>query len=277
MLEKNFTLANGVKIPALALGTWQIDGKTVEGVVQDALDVGYRHIDTAVQYENEAGIGRGIRAYGIDRSDVFVTTKIPHDVKTYEGAAKTIDESLARFEFDCLDLVLIHAPKPWPEVFAGSSKTYFEENLAVWQAMTDAYRAGKVRAIGVSNFEEADVQNILDNAEVKPMVNQFRVHIGHTPSELISFCRNNGILVEAFSPNATGKLMGKPEIAAMAQKYGVSVPQLSIRYDIQLGVLPLPKSTHRDHMVQNAQVDFEISDEDMETLAQVPEIQSLDE
>lgn len=275
MLEKRITLANGVEIPALALGTWQIDNNTVVNVVKDALNAGYRHIDTAVQYENEEGIGKGIRESNVDRSDIFVTTKIPHDVKTYEGAKKTIDASLNRFGFDYIDLLLIHSPKPWPELFAKSDKTYYEENLAVWKAMTEAYKAGKVRAIGVSNFEINDLQNIMDNAEIKPMVNQFRVHIGHTPQELINFCQDNGILVEAYSPNATGKLMDKPSIIKMAKKYDVSVPQLSIRYDIQLGLLPLPKSTHKDHMIENANVDFVISDEDMEELKKTPEIQSL--
>ena len=274
MLEKRITLANGIEIPALALGTWQIDNNTVVNVVKDALNAGYRHIDTAVQYENEEGIGKGIRESNVDRSDIFVTTKIPHDVKTYEGAKKTIDASLNRFGFDYIDLLLIHSPKPWPELFAKSDKTYYEENLAVWKAMTEAYKAGKVRAIGVSNFEINDLQNIMDNAEIKPMVNQFRVHIGHTPQELINFCQDNGILVEAYSPNATGKLMDKPSIIKMAKKYDVSVPQLSIRYDIQLGLLPLPKSTHKDHMIENANVDFVISDEDMEELKKTPEIRA---
>lgn len=275
MLNETYTLSNGVKIPKLALGTWQISNDKVTDAVKDAIDAGYRHIDTAVQYENEEGIGRGIRESGIRREDIFVTTKIPHDVKTYEGAKKVIEESLKRFGFDYIDLLLIHSPKPWPELFAGSPKTYYEENLEVWKAMTEAYRSGKVRAIGVSNFEKNDLQNLMDHSDVRPMVNQFRVHVGHTPEELIRFCQNNGILVEAYSPNATGKLMDKPDIIAMAEKYGVSVPQLSIRYDIQLGLLPLPKSTHKDHMIQNADVDFVISDEDMELLKQVPEIQSL--
>lgn len=275
MLNETYILSNGVEIPKLALGTWQIPDDIVSGSVKDAIDAGYRHIDTAVQYENEEGIGRGIRESGISRKDVFVTTKIPHDVKTYESAKKVIDESLSRFQFDYIDLLLIHSPKPWPELFAGSPKTYYKENLEVWKAMIEAYRSGKVRAIGVSNFEKNDLQNLMDHSDVTPMVNQFRVHIGHTPEELIRFCQNNGILVEAYSPNATGKLLDKPDIIAMAEKYGVSVPQLSIRYDIQLGLLPLPKSTHKEHMIQNAEMNFEISDEDMEKLKQVPEIQSL--
>ena len=275
LLKETYTLNNGVRIPKIALGTWQIDNDTVTGVVRDAVDAGYRHIDTAVQYDNEEGVGKGIRECGISRDKLFVTTKIPHDVKTYEDTRKTIAESLQRLDTDYIDLLLIHAPKPWPEVFAHSPKTYNEENLAVWKAMSEAYRQGKVRAIGVSNFEISDMENLMNHAEIKPMVNQIRVHIGHTPKEVIQYCKDNGILIEAFSPNATGKLMDKPEIIRMAEKYHVSVPQLSIRYDLQLGLLPLPKSTHKEHMIENADLDFEISEEDMQSLMEVPEISSL--
>ena len=275
MLKETYSLNNGVRIPKIALGTWQIANDIVTGVVKDAVDAGYRHIDTAVQYDNEEGVGRGIRECGVNREDMFVTTKIPHDVKTYEGTKKTIDESLQRLGMDYIDLLLIHAPKPWTEVFAHSPKTYNEENVAVWKAMSEAYRQGKVRAIGVSNFEISDLKNLIDHAEIRPMVNQIRVHIGHTPQEIIQYCKDNNILVEAFSPNATGKLMDKPEIIRMAEKYHVSVPQLSIRYDLQLGLLPLPKSTHKAHMIENADLDFEISEEDMQFLMKVPEISSL--
>lgn len=277
MLNKNYTLSNGVKIPALALGTWQVSNEAAVEAVKAAVTVGYRHIDTAVQYENEAGIGQAVSECGLERGELFLTTKIPHDMKTREGAAQTVDDSLKRMGVEYLDMVLIHAPKPWPELFAGTSKTYFEENLEVWQAMTDAYRAGKVRAIGVSNFEIQDIQNLLDHAEIKPMVNQIRAHIGHTPTEVIDFCQRNGILVEAFSPNATGKLLNHPVVSEVAEKYHVSIPQLSIRYDIQLGLLPLPRSTNAAHMAQNAELDFVISDEDMKTLSSVTEIQSLEQ
>lgn len=275
MINETYTLENGVTIPKLALGTWQIDNQTVTDVVRDAIDAGYRHIDTAVQYENEEGIGKGILASGVDRKELFVTTKIPGDIKTYEGTKQTIEESLKRLGTNYIDLLLIHAPKPWPELFAHSEKTYFKENLEVWKAMEEAYQEGRVRAIGVSNFEISDIQNLLDHAKIKPMVNQIRVHIGHTPDDVIRFCQKNRILVEAFSPNATGKLMSNPDIIKMAEKYHVSVPQLSIRYDLQLGLLPLPKSTHKDHMIQNAEVDFTISTEDMDLLHKVPEIESL--
>lgn len=275
ILEETYQLNDGNRIPRLAFGTWQMDDDTAESSVAKALAAGYRHIDTAVQYENERGVGRGISRSGVPRSEVFVTSKVPHDVKDHDGAAAAIDGSLERLGLDYLDLVLIHAPKPWPEVFAGSDRTYFEENLEVWRALEEAVSAGKARSIGVSNFEVADIENIWENGSIRPAVNQVRVHIGHVPTEVLAWCREHGVVVEAFSPNATGKLRGNPTIEGMAARYGVSVPQLAIRFDLQLGVVPLPKTTHEEYMRSNADVDFAISEGDMDTLLAVDEIQSL--
>ena len=208
--------------------------------------------------------------------DLFFTTKIPAEVKNYEGAKAVIAASLKNLDTPYIDLMLIHAPKPWEELFGGSEKTYYAENLTVWKAMEEAVAAGQLRAIGVSNFEVEDLQNLIDHAEIKPAVNQIRVHIGHTPAEVISYCKKNGIVVMAFSPNATGKLLGHPVVAEIAAKYQVSVPQLSIRYDYQLGLIPLPRSTNPEHIAENKNIDFVISDADMERLSQVEEIQSLD-
>lgn len=276
ILNENYTLNNGYSIPKIAFGTWQISDEDTEDAVALAIKNGYRLIDTAVQYENEEGVGRGIQKSGIDRAELFISTKIPHDIKTYEGAKQSIVDSLCRIGTDYIDLMLIHSPKPWPELFAGSEKTYFEENLAVWKAMEEALADGKVKAIGVSNFEIADIQNIIDNADVKPAVNQVRVHIGHVPYDVLAYCNEQDIRIMAFSPNATGKLKGNQTIAEMAAKYGVSIPRLAIRFDVQLGVVPLPKTVHEEYMIQNADVDFVISDEDMATLKAVEEIQSLE-
>lgn len=237
--------------------------------------MGYRHIDTAAAYQNEAGVGQALRESGVGRENIFVTTKIPAEVKTYEGAKSAIETSLSNLGMEYIDLMLIHAPKPWPELFAGSDKTYFEQNLAVWKAMEEAYTAGKLRAIGVSNFEAADIQNLLDHGTVKPMANQIRVHVGHTPTDTIEYCRNKNILVMAFSPNATGKLLNHPTVVEMAANYKVFVPQLCIRYDLQLGLLPLPKTKHEEYMKQNADVNFEISAQDMDILSKVEEASSL--
>ena len=276
ILSENFQLNNGISIPRIAFGTWQISNDRVTDAAKAALSVGYRHIDTAAAYENECGVGKALRESGLRREEVFITTKIPAEVKTYEGAKAVIAASLKNLETPYIDLMLIHAPKPWEELFGGSEKTYYAESLAVWKAMEEAVAAGQLRAIGVSNFEVGDLQNLIDHAEIKPAVNQIRVHIGHTPAEVISYCKANGIVVMAFSPNATGKLMGHPVVAEIAAKYQASVPQVSIRYDYQLGVIPLPRSTNPAHIAENTNIDFVISDADMKRLLQVEEIQSLD-
>ena len=276
ILSENFQLNNGVAIPRIAFGTWQIPNDRVTDAAKAALSVGYRHIDTAAAYENECGVGKAVAESGLRRDEVFITTKIPAEVKTYEGAKSVIAASLKNLDTPYIDLMLIHAPKPWEELFGGSEKTYHAENLAVWKAMEEAVAAGQLRAIGVSNFEVGDLQNLIDHAEIKPAVNQIRVHIGHTPAEVISYCKANGIVVMAFSPNATGKLLGHPVVTEIATKYQVSVPQLSIRYDYQLGLIPLPRSTNPEHIAENKNIDFVISDADMERLSQVEEIQSLD-
>ena len=276
ILSENFQLNNGISIPRIAFGTWQISNDRVTDAAKAALSVGYRHIDTAAAYENECGVGKALRESGLRRENVFITTKIPAEVKTYEGAKTVIAASLKNLEMPYIDLMLIHAPKPWEELFGGSEKTYYEENLAVWKAMEEAIAAGQLRAIGVSNFEVGDLQNIIDHAEIKPTVNQIRVHIGHNPAENISYCKTNGIVVMAFSPNATGKLLGHPVATEIAEEYHVSVPQLAIRYDYQLGVIPLPRSTNPEHIAENKNIDFVISDADMKRLSQVEEIQSLD-
>lgn len=276
MLNRFYPLNNGMRLPMIGFGTWQIPENVAYQAVTDAISVGYRLIDTAVAYENERGVGLAIRECGIERSELQVVSKIPHDMKTYEGTKRTIDESLERLDIGYLDLMLIHSPKPWPELDANSPKTYFEENLAVWKAMEEAFADGRIKALGVSNFGIADIQNILDNATLKPVVNQIRVHVGHAPLDVIEYCETNDILVMAFAPNATGHLLNHPVTVEMAAKYGVSVPQLCIRFDLQLGAMPLPKTTNINRMRENAELDFEISDNDMRLLLQVPEVNNLE-
>lgn len=174
---------------------------------------------------------------------------------------------------DYLDQIIIHSPQPWFEVNQSENR-YKEENRAVWKALEDAYKAKKVRVIGVSNFLQEDIENLLEVAEVKPMVNQVLCHISNTPSELVEYCQKNGITVEAYSPIAHGEVLHQPEIKAMADRYGVSVPQLCIRYTLQLGTVSLPKTANPDHMKTNAEVDFEIRAEDMETLKNFKKIEN---
>ena len=265
MYSKTLALSNGIVVPQLALGTWFIDDDKAAEAVREAVKIGYRHIDTAQAYANERGVGEGVRTAGIPREELFVTTKVAAEHKDYESAARSIDESLAAMGLDYLDMMIIHSPQPWVEVNQSDDRHY-EGNLEAWRALTDAYKAGKIRAIGVSNFQKEDIDNIWDNAEVKPMVNQVLCHISNTPLDLIDYCQSKGIVMEAYSPVAHGEALKNPKIAEMAARYGVTIPQLCIRYDLQLGMITLPKTANPEHMKSNADVDFEISSEDMEAL-----------
>ena len=273
ILKETYELQNGVKIPKLGLGTWFIDDDKAADAVKAAVANGYRLIDTAQAYGNERGVGEGVRNCGVSRSELFVASKIAAENKSYESAAKSIDETLETMGLDYLDQIIIHSPQPWVEVNQSENR-YKEENRAVWKALEDAYKAKKVRVIGVSNFLQEDIENLLEVAEVKPMVNQILCHISNTPSKLVEYCQENGITVEAYSPIAHGEILHQPEIKAMADRYGVSVPQLCIRYTLQLGTVSLPKTANPEHMKTNAEVDFEISAEDMETLKNFKKIEN---
>ena len=267
ILNEKFTLTNGVGIPKLGLGTWMIPDADTAEAVRQAVKIGYRHIDTAQAYQNERGVGEGIRTCGIDRSELFVTTKVAAEHKTYDAATKSIDESLQKMQLDYIDLIIIHSPQPWAEF--RTEKRYFEENREVWRALEDAYEAGKVRAIGVSNFLTDDLQNLLADCRIRPMVNQILLHVGETPMDLVNFCRENDIQLEAYSPIAHGAALKSEALAEIAKKYGASVAQVCIQYTLQLGVVSLPKSSNPDHIRSNAALDFTLSDEDMRLLADI--------
>ncbi len=264
ILGESYTLANGVLIPKLGLGTWRIDDRSVVQVVREAVAVGYRHVDTAQAYGNERGVGEGVRASGVPREDVFVTTKLAAECKSYAEAKERIDASLEALGLGHVDLMLIHSPQPWAEFRQGSH--HFDGNLEAWRALEEAHQAGKLRAIGVSNFERADLDNILNGGSTPPAVNQILAHVGNTPFDLIDYSRERDILVEAYSPVAHGAALNDQSLAGVAAKYGAGIPQICIRYCLQLGLLPLPKTTNVAHMRSNAEVDFVISDEDMEAL-----------
>ena len=264
ILKEQYTLSNGVQIPKLGLGTWLIPNDEAAAAVRSAVEIGYRHIDTAQAYANEEGVGEGLRTCGLPRNEVFVTTKVAAELKDYASAAASIDESLRKLGLDYIDLVIIHSPQPWME-FRGP-KRYFEENREVWCALEDAYEAGKVKAIGVSNFLRDDLQNLLDGCRIKPMVNQILLHTGQTPLKLLAFCKENGILIEAYSPIAHGAALKDARLKEMASRYGASVPQLCIQYTLQLGAVSLPKSTNPAHIRSNADLNFSMSEDDMEAL-----------
>lgn len=276
IFEETYTLSNGVKIPKIALGTWLIDNSETEKAVKSAIEIGYRHIDTAQAYGNEQGVGAGIRTSGTDRSKLFVTSKIAAEHKSYQSAMESIDESLKTMGFEYIDLMLIHSPQPWAEVNQSDNR-YTEENREVWRALEDAMKAGKVRAIGISNFLEEDIKNLMEACTVKPMVNQVLAHITNTPFELIDYCKSQNILVEAYSPVAHGEALKNPEILKMAEKYSVSPAQLCIQYDLQLGLVVLPKTATPSHMQENAQLDFVISEADMSILKNLERIKDYGE
>ena len=271
MYQEMKKLSNGVEIPVLALGTWFIDDDKVEEAVKSAVKLGYRHIDTAQAYGNEQGVGKGIRSCDVPREQIFVTSKVAAEYKTYEEAAASIDRSLANMGLDYIDMMIIHSPQPWDKVNQSEDR-YVEGNRAAWRALEDAYKAGKLRAIGVSNFLQEDIEKLWDTAEIKPMVNQVLCHISNSLLELIDYCQKEGMVMEAYSPVAHGEALKNKEIADMAEKYGVTIPQLCIRFDIQLGMIVLPKTANPEHMKVNGDVDFIISDKDMEILKHVERI-----
>ena len=271
MYDHTITLNNGVKIPQLGLGTWFIDDSKVADAVKAAVKLGYRHIDTAQAYGNERGVGEGVRTCGVATEDLFVVSKVAAEHKTYEEAKAGIDETLEKMGLDYLDMMIIHSPQPWAEVNQSENR-YKEGNRQAWKALEDAYNEGKLKAIGVSNFQIEDLESLMETAKIKPMVNQVLCHISNTPTELIEFCQKSSIAVEAYSPIAHGVILNQPEIQTMAEKYGVSVPQLCIRYTLQLGAISIPKTANPEHMKTNAEVDFEISAEDMEMLKNFKEI-----
>lgn len=275
MLQETYRLSNGVAIPKLGLGTWFIDDDKAAQAVRAAVEQGYRLVDTAQAYGNERGVGEGVRTCGLRREEIFVTSKVAAEAKTYESAARSLEETLSKMGLAYLDLMIIHSPQPWAEF--GIENRYFAENKEVWRALEDAYAAGKVRAIGVSNFLQDDLENLLADSRIEPMVNQILLHITNTDIPLLHYCQDKNILVEAYSPIAHGEALKNPAITQMATKYGVTPAQLCIRYVIQLGTVALPKTANPAHMRDNAAVDFVISDEDMQTLQQLKKIESYGE
>lgn len=268
ILNETYKMNNGLEIPKIALGTWMIDDDKVAEAVRQAVKIGYRHIDTAQGYENERGVGEGIRTCGVPREKIFVNSKVAAENKSYSSAKDSIDESLKKMGLDYIDMMIIHSPQPWVEVNRSENR-YFKENKEVWRAMEDAVQEGKVKTIGVSNFLKEDIENILSDCKIRPAVNQVLSHISNTPFELIDYCKEKNILMEAYSPIAHGEILQNEEVINIAKKYGVTVAQICIKYDLQLGMVVLPKTGNPEHMKTNADLDFVISEEDMETLKKI--------
>ncbi|PZE29900.1 aldo/keto reductase [Curtobacterium sp. MCBD17_028] len=262
-LIDTFTMSNGLHIPKIGFGTWQIpDGAAAYDATRAALDAGYRHIDTARAYGNEASVGRAIKDSGVPRDEVFVTTKCPAEVKTADGARHAFAESERLLDVGPIDLYLIHAPWPWNAI--GSD--HRAGNIEVWKVFEELYDAGRTRSIGVSNFDVDDLDSLAADTDVVPHANQIRWFIGNTQDETTAYCRERDILVEGYSPLATGGLLENEAIRAIGERYGKSVAQVAIRYLLEKDVLPLPKSTTPSRIAENADVDFALSAEDIATL-----------
>ncbi len=251
----NTKLNDGNSMPMLGYGTYKIDDcAQATRCVADALEAGYRLIDTATLYRNEAGIGQAISSCGIARKDLFVTTKLWTDVNSRDKAFKSVDESLAKLKTDYLDLLLIH----WPT----------QANVTVWQAMLELQQQGVVRSVGVSNFKQHHVDELLTATGVVPVVNQVEFHPLFQQPDLQQYCNGKNIRLQAWSPLMRAKALQIDELSRLAAKYNVTVAQLILRWDIQLGVATIPKTTNKERMAENFDIfRFEISDRDMQAIA----------
>lgn len=249
------TLSNGVEIPVIGLGVFKIDdGESVYDAVRSALEIGYRHIDTASTYKNEEGVGRAIADSGIPRDEIFVTTKVWNDEQGYEETLAAFDRSLKRLNMDYVDLYLVHWPIPG----------LYKES---WKALEKIYHAKKARAIGVSNFHPHHLDDLLPDAKIKPMINQIELHPQLSQVEVREYCEKHNIAVEAWSPIGKATYLDHPVLQELAKKYNKSAAQIMIRWDYQNGIITIPKSERPERQKENADIfDFELSSEDMEKI-----------
>ena len=266
MLSQKDTLilANGNKIPCIGFGTWQTpSGETAVEAVRCALDSGYTHIDTAQAYGNEHSVGKAIRLSGIPRKDLYITTKLWNTKHTYELTKESFEESMDKLDLEYLDLFLIH----WPNPLAFRDR-WEQANAESWAAMEELVSEGRIRAIGVSNFLPHHIDALNKTARIKPQVNQIRLCPGDTQDETVNYCREHNILIEAYSPLGTGRIFDVPEMQELAKKYDRTIAQICIRWSLQRGYLPLPKSVTPSRIEENLRVfDFSLSDEDVQLIA----------
>lgn len=263
----NYKLENGVNVPILGYGTWQIqNGEEVVQAVKQAIEVGYRHIDTAGVYGNEEGIGTAIKESKVKREELFIASKLSNDYRGYETTIKAFEETLEKLGLDYLDLYLIH----WPAA-RGKKEECDKINIETWRAFEYLYKKGKIKAIGVSNFLAHHLKPIIENCEIKPMINQIEYHPGQMQKDIVEYCINNNIILEAWSPLGTGKMLENMKLQEIAKKYNKSVAQLCIKWCIQNKVIPITKTINKNRMLENIKIfDFEISKQDMQEINNIP-------
>lgn len=265
-MKKEYTvLSNGVKMPNLAFGTFKVNEGDDVQIILDAINVGYRHFDTAAFYNTEEALGKAIKKSGIPREEFFVTTKVWKTCMGYEGAKKSFEESLEKLDMDYVDLLLIHWPRP------DEKSDWKKLDIETWKAFEEIYKEGRAKAIGVSNFLNHHMQNILDNCEVVPMVNQIEFHPGYIQKDVVDFDKEHGIVVEAWSPLGRERVFKDELLNKLAEKYGKSVAQICLAFAIQMDVVPLPKSSSVERMKQNMDIDFELEEEDFEKIVNMEE------
>ncbi|MCZ2491202.1 aldo/keto reductase [Dellaglioa carnosa] len=260
-LTDTYELSNGVQIPVVGFGTWQTpSGDVAKASVKSALAAGYRHLDTAEMYHNESSVGEGIAESGIAREDIFLTSKLANTEHTYDQAQAAFAQTLKDLDVDYLDLFLIHWPNP-----AAYREDNWENHLQeTWRAFEDLYNEGKIKAIGVSNFRPRHFKVLEETQTIMPMINQIRLAPGDTNKETIDYAHDHNIQLEAYSPLGTGAIFAEPTMVEIAERVGRTVAQVTLRWSLQNGFLPLPKSVHADRIEENTHLfDFELSDEDM--------------
>ena len=265
------TLNNGVEIPCVGYGTYKTDPAATATAVTAAIQAGYRHIDTAMVYRNEEGVGQGIKAAGVDRKELFITSKLWNTDRGYEATKVAFQKTLDRLGLDYLDLYLIHWPANEKQFGAEAAKI----NAETWRAMEELYHVGKIRAIGLSNFMPHHVKKLLETATVKPMVDQIEVHPGWTHADEIKELQAMDIVVEAWGPlgGQGATVLTNPTMQEIATAHNKSTAQVSLRWVLQQGILPLPKSVHVDRMKQNMDIfDFELSPTEMATISALPNL-----
>ncbi len=263
-LNDCFELHNGVKIPCVGFGTYQAqNGEMAVSAVKAAIALGYRHIDTAAGYGNEESVGIAVKQSGVRREDIFITSKLQNTEHGYENTMKAFEQTMKNLDIDYLDLYLIHWPNP-----IKYRNEWQSANAGTWKAFEELYKAGRIRSIGISNFHPRHIDELMKTAEIAPMVNQIRLCPGDTQDEVVDYCKERSMILEAYSPLGTGRIFEVPQMQAIAQKYGKTIAQVCIRWSLQKGYLPLPKSVTESRIRENAEVfDFELSAQDVQSIS----------